>query len=303
MECKVFDTEIERRFREVKEKDSEYIEDWMISWDYQDERKQHVKYPKEYPQKFDVYDGPEDLIKWMNWISKSEFPEIFPPQIVASFLQESSRYDIFWVTRPNNLKLPRKYLDTIARYNAQDYLFQTLYPMPNRNVSKILDFGAGYGRQINLWSQNHSHKLKYVAMDSILNPYCLQNFYYSCSGMPVYEYINYPDGFKIKENGIYHLPTWRCDLLPKKFFDMIICVQVLQEINDKLVFKMIDVFKNVVKSGGILYIRDHGVNWKYSAHKLDIEEMLWDNQFSLEYEPDLIDGEEIHGIPRIWRKN
>ena len=57
----------------------------------------------------------------------------------------------------------------------------------------------------------------------------------------------------------------------------------------------------VLKPGGILYIRDHGKDWMYSAHKLDIEELL-KKDFKLVFKPNLKDKLEIHGIPRIWKK-
>jgi len=291
-----------KRFNSQVEKDRKYIEDWMISWDYQEERKQHVKYPNEHPQSFDTYNGMADLIRWMNWIGKYTYPHQFPKSIIYPLIVDSIDYDTSILEEHVNVSgIEPPPVFTMGKYNAQDYLFQTMYPKPFK-IERMLDFGAGYGRQINLWSQHHRDDLTYVGMDSVPQSYCLQNLYYRYADMPMYEYME-KKRLKIKKKGIYHIPTWRTDLLPSKYFDMVSAVQVMQEINEELVKHMLDEFKRVLKVGGELYIRDHGMAFKYSAHKLDIEEMLWDMDFTLEYEPDYVDYEEIHGIPRIWRKN
>lgn len=51
----------------------------------------------------------------------------------------------------------------------------------------------------------------------------------------------------------------------------------------------------------MLYIRDHDQAWK-PAHKINLNEYLSKNGFVLEFRPHVMDGIEIHGIPRIWRK-
>jgi hypothetical protein len=139
-------------------------------------------------------------------------------------------------------------------------------------------------------------------MDAIPLPYCLQHLYYSQLLCVFNEYVNNTTAFEIcDEPGAYHLPTWRYDLLPDSFFDMIICVQVLQELNPKLVRFMIDQFRRTLKPGGALYIRDHDLLWQ-PAHKIDLNRYLPKWGFRLEFRPHIIDGKDIHGLPRIWRK-
>ena len=284
-------TKIERRFREVIKEDKKYIKPWMISWDYQEERIEHVKYPDNYPSTFDTYEGIKDINKWMDWISKSEFKDNIDDDYIEPYINSSYFYDDAIV----KIKDFDKYSSTIGRYNAEDYLYTYLY-----NGNKILDFGPGYGRQINLLSQ-FKDDLVYVGMDAILQSYCMQNLYYSKSKHRLVEYLD-NNKLKIYDPGIYHIPTWRADILPKNYFDKILCVQVLQEINEDLVYYMLDVFRDVIRKDGILYIRDHGKNWKYSAHNLNIEKLLPKYGFELHLKVELKDKEEIHGIPRIWRK-
>jgi SAM-dependent methyltransferase len=145
----------------------------------------------------------------------------------------------------------------VDEYNAVDFLLQILYPVPERmRPKRVLDFGAGYGRQMNLWSGVHD--LSYVAVDAIELPYTLQSFYLSQFDLPVYEYVNGWRGNVGGKPGIYHLPTWRIDLLPDAFFDLVICTQVLQEIPATMVQRSIQTFRRCLKTGGALYIRDLG---------------------------------------------
>ena len=140
-------------------------------------------------------------------------------------------------------------------------------------------------------------------MDAILKSYCLQHLYYSHLNLPLYDYIVDTKNFKMTtdKKGIYHLPTWRADLLPDSFFDAVICVQVLPEINEKLVLHMASVFRRILKPGGMLYIRDHDQKWK-PTHNMDLNMYLQKNGFVLEFRPHIKDGVDIQGIPRIWRK-
>ena len=166
----------------------------------------------------------------------------------------------------------------------------------------VLDFGAGFGRQANLWSQSEKDVL-YVGMDAIPKSYCLQHIYYSQAEVPLYDYAVNPDGFKIDpdKRGIYHLPTWRYDLLPDNFFDKIVIVQVLQELNGKLVRHMAKQFHRVLKRTGQLYLRDHEQAWR-PAHKLDVHEVMSEAGFELEFRAYIRDKEDLWGIPRIYRK-
>ena len=215
----------------------------------------------------------------------------------------SKNYDQRLFNKFNLINPLKDYNLNVGLYNAQDYYFQNAYPVPERySIKKILDFGAGYGRQANIWLQLHKN-IMYVGMDALPKSYCLQHLYYSQLNCNFYEYILNPHSFKInnKSNGIYHIPTWRYDLLPQSSFDLVICSQVLQEINRKLVKFMIEVFKKVLKPGGILYIRDTDSKWR-PAHHLDLNSFLPKKGFVLEFKPHVIDGKDIHGIPRIWRK-
>ena len=288
-------------FRRVREFDLTHLRhlkaqdaDWLLCW--------------ECSQEFHTYKGRQDLIRWFEWSRR--YTHYLPTEQVEPLarLSETKNREIY-----NAIGGGGYAYQHVDEYNATDYLFQNFYAVPKRmRVKRILDFGAGYGRQINLWSQLHPDVI-YVGMDAIELPYCLQHFYYSQFDLPLREYLETPEDFIIEASpAVYHLPTWRYDLLPDKFFDMVICVQVLQEINEQLVRHMIKVFLRCLKPGGALYIRDHDLVWQPS-HRLNLNELLPEQGFVLEFLPYVADSHyalyrghksppDVHGIPRIWRK-
>jgi len=91
------------------------------------------------------------------------------------------------------------------------------------------------------------------------------------------------------------------DLLPRDYFDMIIFVQVLQEINETLLKRIIRLSRDILKPGGMIYIRDHYNAWQ-PVHNFDIDSHLLKQGFVLEFRPHVKDKKDIWGVPRIWRK-
>lgn len=296
--------DIRDHFWAVLEEDrNEFIEEWMISWAYVDKkRKRGVSYSNGLPQDFYEYRGASDLLEWFNYAAEMSAPCYFSDEAIVGSVRRSQRLDEQILS---NLSLSfdmARYASTIGRFNAQDFLFQNLYPSPERyEVRRVLDFGAGCGRQANLWTQERPN-LVYVGMDGIPLPYCLQHLYYSQLSPAISDYAVDPSSFGICDQpGIYHLPTWRADLLPDSFFDMVICAQVLQELHPKLLRFAIEMFRRVLKPGGALYIRDHDQAFQ-PVHKLDLNKYLPKNGFELEFRPHVIDRVDVHGIPRIWRR-
>jgi SAM-dependent methyltransferase len=175
---------------------------------------------------------------------------------------------------------------------------QNFYPVHKRNqIKNVFDFGAGYVRQANLWSKQEG--VTYVGMNVVPSSYCNRNL-----GVPYYDYIDNPERFEIINNkkGVYLLPTWRYELLPDNFFYLVVCIQVLSEMNGKLAKKMIKEFYRILKPGGVLYLRDPGPFLHKAANKVNIDKYIVENGFSLEFEPYLIRDVDLQSFPRIWRK-
>ncbi|HLE57341.1 MAG TPA: class I SAM-dependent methyltransferase, partial [Rhodothermia bacterium] len=274
----------------------------MGGWAYQDRRSS--KYDADLPQDFYTYNGPEDLLKWFNWLLKAPNPNYLDGPdherlIVASRALDEGLFDRFGLVFPDSEVYDR----TIGTANAQDFQFPQVYPGPERQrIGSMVDFGAGYGRQANLWVQRRPD-LTYVSVDGIPLSYCLQHFYYSNLPSELRDYVVEPGEFSVRLNdpGIYHLPTWRLDLLPSNSFDLVTCVQVLPELSRTMLDYALHNFHRVLKPGGALYIRDHDRQWR-PGHGRNTNRVLSRLGFELEFHPQVIDRVEIWGVPRVWRK-
>ncbi len=287
-----------RRFERDK---SGFIKDWLVRWDYQVKRKKRKLVAEEgEPADFFNYHGVQDFAEWINWL-KEPSPN-YLGEAISDLCELSTENDkrIF-----KNLGIEvnwERYKNNIDYMNAHDFIFPNFYPHPERfKIKNVLDFGAGYGRQANLWTD----KLKeytFIGMDAVPKPYCMQNEYYKATGKEFFDYIEQENfNLDFNKNCIYHIPTWRYDLIPDNSLDLILCVQVLPELNSKLVKKMIEEFNRMLKPGAMLYIRDHGMFWR-PAGGINADEFAQQNGFILEFHPHLISEVEIHGVPRIYRK-
>ncbi len=289
------------KFIAAFEKDQPFIKSWLVSWDYQKQLKKRKYAYNNLLNDFFTFTGKEDLPRWMNWFDK-DYPDYTQSPEIEKLAQKSLEIErkIFL-----KLSLPfaeSNYLKRVGINNAHDFFLPQSYPMASRySIKNVLDFGAGYGRQSNLWSGNRKVGM-YVAVDAIESSYCLQNLYYHSVSDKVSDYIENPDTFKFDAsyNGIVHVPTWRFDLIPDKSMDLVMCVQVLPELNSKLIRFIMEQFKRVLKPGGLLYIRDHAYTWK-PAGQINVEKYLVQQGFALEFKAHIINDADMHGIPRIWR--
>jgi len=289
-------------FIECYKHDKAYIKTWITAWDYQVKRnKRNQKYNNDLPDDFFNYNGKEDILKWMKW-ALPVYPDYIGPDNLQKFITESFENDKRVI---KEIGLDYDFSDyhlNIGLNNAHDFFIPQMYPVQERyKIKNVLDFGAGYGRQANLWSTKTDGV--YMAMDAIPNSYCVQNLYLKKLGKPLYDYVENPSNFSFHKDkkGIYHLPTWRYDLIPDNSFDLVICIQVLPELNSKLVKTMLLQFNRILKPGGMLYIRDNAYSWK-PAGKINVENFLQENNFVLEFKPHVIDMIDIVGVPRLWRK-
>src|SRR5262249_30998042 len=137
-------------FRAIRSTDMEKRRAWMEKW----------LHNKEYQ----VYQSPRDLIRWLEWARLDDCVAHYLPEDRVTALTDASERESRRILAPL-LKGDYKFRH-VDEYNAVDFLLQNLYPVPERmRAKRVLDFGAGYGRQMNLWSRVHN--LTYVAVDAI----------------------------------------------------------------------------------------------------------------------------------------
>ena len=191
-------------------------------------------------------------------------------------------------------------------YNTQDYCFQNAINKNNdqNEIYKILDFGAGYGRNLNIYSKTKNN-LVYVAVDAMPKQYLLQKKYFEQFNIKIFEYFDDCQNFNISNKaGIYHIPSWRLDLLPQDFFDRILAINVLTEIDTKFFYQVIKKIHYSLKDFGSFYIRDHSS--RFIRMKVSLIDFLR-SDFHLEFCPLLIDTNssmqsEVHGVPLLFAK-
>ena len=99
-------------------------------------------------------------------------------------------------------------------------------------------------------------------------------------------------------NNLFHLPTWKLDLIPDNSLDLIICVQVLNEIDEKTVRYVVNQFKRMAKKDCVLYVRD-----SEGAHEpalnIRVGRLLLEEGFEVVYRYQGLQT-DLEGTPRVW---
>ena len=179
-------------------------------------------------------------------------------------------------------------------------------------VKVVLDFGSGYGRLGAVFGHEERNGV-YISADCVEVSYILQNLFLSLMAPKrFHEYFDYVferREFRVDctiENALYHIPSWRLDLLEDGGIDLLMAVFVLPEVNEFALIEFIKQAKRVVRKGGYIYLRDHlyhtGNNNHKGAHQLNTEQLLTEAGFNLLYQGDYKDNVDIYGIPRIYQK-
>lgn len=275
----------------------------LTSWLFTDRKLSHGEL--EHMQFYDFV-GPEHLKKFFRYIRNFKYPDFLDAAAVAELAERSAASDRR-VMEALGLPADEVALANIGRYNAQDYLFQRAYAVPDhQQIRRLLDFGAGHGRMANLAFSAPGSKVEtYCAVDAIPASYLTQTMYYSALGLRVYDYLDHV-GAAVDLAAIdgdfdaFHFPTWRLADLPDNYFDMVCAVQVLREVSREVLLYVIPHLVRVLKPGGALYVRDH-ISF-HNPSGMPQGDVLAGHGLALEYCPAIRDGSDVHGVPRIWRK-
>ncbi len=251
---------------------------------------------------YETFRGADEIIEWMETALKADRGGYIPASMRRPLLDMSRAFDQRIFSDLGRGIPDADYDKFIGQWNADDFIYANAYPVPDRQkVTTLLDFGAGYGRQLNLWHQ-HVPDLRYIAVDVIRKPYLCQCAYFQYFDLPCSDYVLDPKEFRIDAaSGIYHVPGWRLDLVENDSVDMVLAIMVLPELHPDTLYRTLDTFQRILKPGGALFVRDHGLVVK-SANTEDVAEALRRRGFVLEFRPYVKDLVELRGVPRIWRK-
>lgn len=260
---------------------------------------------------FEAFEGPGHIAKFFDWLRQINHPDTFRPGLADTLTRISVEADEK-VFAHYGLPKPAAALQNMARYNAQDYIYQRAYPVPERNRLKVLlDFGAGHGRIANLSynTPDPEDRLQgYIAVEGIPSTYFTQHFYWTGLGLSVWDYFEHLDddlspdviAQAVQDYDVVHVPTWRSGLVPDGIADMVNCIQVLKELPGELVAYIIPEFARMTGASGAIYLRDH--LQFHNPNHMPIDLLIRSNGFEIEFAPQIKDRKEIHGVPRIWRK-
>lgn len=192
--------------------------------------------------------------------------------------------------------------------NSLDYqlITETTKDTRKDKIEKIMDFGAGYGREANLFTQHPDCK-EYTIVEAIEDSYVVQSAYMKMAADKILNNYVFHESllgdlnFTSDTKKLNHLLTFDMDLIPDEYFDLIICSNVLNEITEDAFVYVIKQIERTLKKGGILYIKDHrlGDQCGHQYYDYDVLESL---NFALEYRPFVEDFKDIWTVPRIYRK-
>lgn len=258
--------------------------------------------------------GPEQILRYFKYLNGFNLDTTALPA-KARYLIDMAYMRDKRLLKDLGLYSPKldKLLLEISKYNATDYWFYTKVPdITGDNIERVLDFGAGHGRQANLFFEPelHNGQRSMVSVDGIPGSYITAYNYYFALGINIQELLldDSLGGSELvaKESSIMHIPTWRLNQLQARSTDLIICVQVLREISLEVLDFVLEQFQRVLKVGGFIYVRDH-ID-RHNPNGADQDAYLEKYGFRKEWSPDFKDKSDyfglehrIHGLPRIWR--
>lgn len=154
--------------------------------------------------------GREDTLEWMQLGLSADRGGYVPAEIRAPLVAMSRRFDERLFAKLGTSIDTHAYDKYIGQWNADDYYYTNACATPDwQKVQTVLDFGAGYGRQINIWHQKLPN-IRYIATEVVRKPSLCQCCYFQHLDIPYYEYALHSQTYEISTStGVYHIPAWR----------------------------------------------------------------------------------------------
>lgn len=191
---------------------------------------------------------------------------------------------------------PMAYKMNISRHNAHDYVMATMFA---KEKNRILDFGAGFGRQACLFQK--AFNKHYLAIEGVAASYHAQQLYFRKLKTLIQDATVQDFDFDNFKPGIHHLPAKDISQVKDESYDLALAVQVFPEMTYNSFEYCSEHLVRVLKKGGLIYQRDHHPFWPDktppivgSLEDLGMEIVALINGYDRK--------DFIHGIIRIWRK-
>ncbi len=246
-----------------------------------------------------------DINAWQRWLSWYRYHH---------FKWNTPEDPVIQEYRNKILSLGRNtWRNLFERYYINELDRHDLYSLPDiyyickiiGNIPKsVIDIGGGWGRLGMAWS---AVGVRVVGItDSIEQSYMLQ--YQYLSSIPKIKFTDFLVSNNLanlnfnQQTGIVHFPFWHIVSIPSKSVEAVSTIQVLREVNDKFILFLFEQVKRVLVPRGIFYIRDNDHEYKEKCmHSIKITDTLLKMGFELVLKSELIHGEDIHGVPRIFQ--
>lgn len=246
--------------------------------------------------------GEECVQRWLSWYLPHHFMWVHTSDELVADLEKK----ITLLGRQTWARMFRRhwfyYLRGHELYSLPDiyYSCKTLGGVPD----VVIDVGGGWGGLGMAWIAAGCRSVAVV--DSIEQPYILQNVYLrSVPGVAFRELLESDDpSIDLSSwQGITHFSLWKLPAVKSQSVDVVSAVQVLREVNGSMIIFLVSELKRVLRPGGIFYVRDNDHSYsEASMHNVNVTQYLLEQGFELVFDPPLVQGRDIHRVPRIFRR-
>ena len=235
-----------------------------------DEARNSYSYYIDIPNVWETYRAPEDLIDWFGIHSThvAQFAEL--TQNLGALSPEemnwAARYAAFFDMASKMLSTTGYRTD--LRYDIAETMSDWRNILRFKALpAKILDFGAGCGRQGVAAFLRDGDNI-YTAVDGTLAAYTVQNFVFglidaATDGSATVDLLDFEAALKpmpriadAAPGSRYHVPVWMIEkLLPERFYDIIIAAHVHNELSGYDFMRLVRCIDRGLADDGIAYVR------------------------------------------------
>jgi SAM-dependent methyltransferase len=128
---------------------------------------------------------------------------------------------------------------------------------PERNVTRVLEVGGGYGRLAEAASNIFGRSLKYVLVDAVPASlyYSRKYLAHACPDARIGSfYEGGSDDFDLENYDIAIMPSWHFEKLNRSSFDICVNIESMQEMNQEHVSYYLNLFQSVAADGATIYL-------------------------------------------------